>query len=246
MRHLLLAAAVASILPLAACHASWEHKDKDGNMVAPSGPKVARDFAASDFTGVELTGVDDVTIRNGAAFSVKAEGQASVLDDLEIKVENGVLKIGRKAHEHWSWSGEHGAKISVTMPKLSSINITGTGDVDADKAEGDFSGSITGTGDIKLAALTGGTAKLSLSGTGDMTIAGTVTRLEAQVTGTGDIDGKGLTASGASVNVTGPGSVKAVVKGDADVSIMGPGDVELTGGAKCKVNSMGPGEAKCS
>jgi hypothetical protein len=242
---LLLLCAVA--LPLGACHASWEKDGKDGShRIDTSGPAVSRTYAATGFTGVDLTGVDDVTIKSGDTFAVTATGSAKLLDELEIRVDGTTLKVGRKHHEGWSWDNHGNARITVTMPKLTAIGLTGTGDIDADKAEGDFTASLTGTGNIKIAALTGGDVTLATAGTGDMTMAGTATRLDAQVTGPGDIDAGGLTASGAKVSVTGPGSVKAVVKGDADVSILGPGDVELTGGARCKISKLGPGEARCS
>lgn len=232
---------IAAMLPVTACHASWE---KDGPVAQPHGTGASRSYDASGFTGVDLRGSDDVDVKAGGNFSVTAEGDPRVLDVLEIKVVDGTLRVGRK----WGSNidDEHGAKIHVVMPRLTSASVSGSGDLSVDKAEGDFDGSIAGSGNLDVAALDAQAAKLSVAGSGDMTLAGSVNRLSASIVGSGDIDGEKLTASGASISVVGSGNMRGVVKGGASVSIAGSGDVDLTGGAKCAINAVGSGEAHCS
>ena len=239
MRLLLLAA----LLPATACHASWE---KEGGAAQPSGKEATRSFAAAGFTGVDLRGPDDVDVRTGANFAVTAQGDSAILDDLRIEVVDGTLRVGRKDKGGRWFSGDHGVKVHVVMPRLASASVSGSGDLTADKAEGAFKGAIAGSGNLDIAALRASDADLSIAGSGDMTVAGSAERLSASVAGSGDIDAAGLTATGASVSVLGSGNVRAVVKGGASVSIAGSGDVELTGGAKCSVSAVGSGEAHCS
>jgi hypothetical protein len=241
MRLLLICAAATA---LGACHASWE---KDGGHAAqPSGPVTARTYDATGFTGVELEGSDDVQVRYADNFSVRAEGQAAVLDRLEIRVVGSTLKIGRKDHDHWQWNGDdHGARITVTLPRLVAASVGGSGTMDVDRAEGDFSGAVGGSGDLKVAQLKGGAIDLSIGGSGNVTVAGTGASLKAETAGSGDIDAKGLTVSSANVSVAGSGSVRGTVNGEADVSIAGSGDVDLGGGAHCKVSTVGSGDAHC-
>lgn len=249
MRTLLLAIAA---LPLSACHASWDKDDKQGerhsaaDAIAATGSGTSRSFAASDFSTIEVIGPDNVDVKQGAAFSVRAEGDPKALDDLEITVRNGELRIGRK-DRGWGWNQSSGAvRIAVTLPRLTGASITGSGDLIADKGEGDFDAELTGSGNLTIGALSGGAVDLQATGSGDIKVAGTATRLDAEITGSGDIAGEGLTATSAKIRIMGSGDVRAVVKGDADVSIMGSGNAVLTGGAKCKVSAMGPGDAKCS
>lgn len=247
MRILLITAAILPILPLAACHASWDHDGAGGGYNAKeAGPKTTRTYDATGFTAVDLRGSDDVDVKVGPAFSVKAEGGTNILEDLEITVVSGTLRITRKSHNNWSWGDHDGAKIHVTMPAISAASVGGSGDLNVDRAQGDFKGAIGGSGNLTVGAIAGGNVDLSIGGSGDLVASGTAGKLSAAVAGSGDIDAKGLTATSASVSVVGSGSVSGTVKGDADVSIAGSGDVNLGGGAKCKVSAVGSGSANCS
>jgi len=83
---------IVALLPLAACQSNWE---KQGEAAQVSGGGATRSFAASDFTGVEVRGSDDVDVKTGQKFAVTAEGDAKVLDQLDIRVVNGTLRVGR-------------------------------------------------------------------------------------------------------------------------------------------------------
>jgi hypothetical protein len=240
MRLLLICAAA---LPLGACHASWEHGD---GPVHASGPSVARTYDAKDFTSVDLRGSDDVVVKIGDTFSIRAEGPEKVLDDLKIVVDGTTLKIGRKEHSGWNWSDDDGAKITVTMPKLVAASIAGSGDLTADSSEGDFKGEVAGSGTLRVSQLKGGNVDLAIAGSGDVIVAGTAAALKTATAGSGDIDAKGLNATSANISIAGSGNVSGTVHGDAKVSLMGSGDVDLGGGAKCSTSSMGSGEAHCS
>ena len=63
MRLFLIAAAM---LPITACHASWE---KDGPTAHAKGTGATRSYDATGFTGVDLRGSDDVDVKAGASFS---------------------------------------------------------------------------------------------------------------------------------------------------------------------------------
>jgi len=241
MRILLITAA---ILPLAACHANWDKHD--GHQAKPSGVAATRSYDVNGFTGVDLRGSDDVDVAVGPAFSVKAEGDSALLEELEITVSNGTLRIGRKGHDGWNWSNsDQGLRIHVTMPSINSASVAGSGDLKVDRTSGSFKGAIGGSGNLTVAAIGGGDVDLAIGGSGDLTVSGTAARLSASVAGSGDIDAKGLTATSASVSVVGSGNITATVNGNAAVNIAGSGDVDLGGGAKCAISAVGSGEAHC-
>jgi hypothetical protein len=233
---------IAAMLPVTACHASWE---KDGPTAHANGSGATRSYEAAGFTGVDLRGSDDVDVKAGSTFTVTAEGDPKVLDQLEIKVVDGTLRVGRKS-SGFNWSGDHGAKVHVVMPRLNLASVSGSGNLTVDRAEGDFTGSVAGSGNLDVAGLRAGAVELSVAGSGDMTLAGTAAKLSASIVGSGDIDAKKLTASGADISIVGSGGLSGVVKGAASVSIAGSGDVDLTGGANCAVHAVGSGEAHCS
>lgn len=241
MRTPVLWAMIAMIVPLAACQSKWERE----RTAEASGGGATRSYGASGFTGVALRGSDDVDVTQGAAFSVTAEGDPRVLDQLEISVADGTLRIGRKSSTGWNWSGD-GARVHVVMPRLERASVGGSGNLMVAQAEGDFTGAVSGSGDLDVKRLNGGAATLSIAGSGRLTIAGTATALTADVAGSGDIDAEKLNATSGKVSIAGSGDVNATVAGPATVSIVGSGDATLGGGAQCTISKMGSGEARCS
>ncbi|KTF67999.1 head GIN domain-containing protein [Sphingomonas sp. HT-1] len=233
------------LLPLAtACNASWGNS---GAKVEGSGTGGTRSFAASGFTGVALKSSDDVDVRIGNAFSVQAEGDPKVLDQLDIRLDGDTLQVGRKSGgSSWLGGGDRGAKIHVVLPKLTDAVVAGSGTMRVDRAEGAFDGAVAGSGDLDIAALSANKASLSIAGSGNITVAGRAESLDVSVAGSGDLHGESLTAKGADISIAGSGNVRANVPGAASIAILGSGDVELRGGAKCDVSKVGSGAAKCS
>ncbi len=230
-------------LSLAGCNFA---NGMSGDVVQPSGSGGTRSFDVAGFTGVSLRGADDVEVKTGPAFAVTAEGDSALLDRLEIRKDGDVLRIGRKDGD-WKWGGNKGAKVTVTLPRLTSADVAGSGNMTVDRAEGDFDGSIAGSGNLSIAQLAGGKADLSIAGSGDLRIAaGQANEIDASIAGSGDIDAPALKAARGDISIAGSGNIRAQITGEADISIVGSGDVELTGGAKCSVSKMGSGSARCS
>lgn len=203
-----------------------------------------RRFAASGFEKVAVSGADDVTIQQGKGFSVVAAGAQSDLDRLEIKVEGGVLQIGRKS-SMWNWG--KGVAIAVTMPALRGIAVSGSADVRADKGAAElFEVRLSGSGNVAVASLDAKTANVSVSGSGDVRLAGRCGVQNVKVAGSGDVDLSGLACVNSAISIAGSGNVMARASGQAAVSIAGSGDVTITGGAKCVKKVAGSGEVRCS
>ncbi len=235
---------VLALLPLAtACHTSWEGK---GTKVEASGTGTSRSFAARDFTGVALKSSDDVDVRTGAGFSVTAEGDPIVLDQLDIRLDGKTLTVGRKGKAGMFWDKGGAAKIHVVLPRLSEAMVAGSGTMLVDRAEGKFDGMVAGSGDLTLVSVTAQEASFSIAGSGDITLAGRADKMDVSVAGSGGLKGRQFTAGSADISMAGSGSVRANVSGEASVSILGAGDVELRGGAKCEVTKVGSGEVTCS
>src|SRR5947208_10816230 len=91
-RYMLLA-----LLPLAACSGTARSEG-----TPPSGAGGNRTFAVNGFTSVDAAGPDDVDVRVGSGFSVRAEGDSKILDKLEIVKEGDTLKVRRKQHSGFS------------------------------------------------------------------------------------------------------------------------------------------------
>ncbi|WP_448662428.1 head GIN domain-containing protein [Sphingomonas sp. CJ20] len=235
---------IAALLPLAACQSAWE---KDSQAVPATGTGATRSVAATGFTAVELRGSDDVDVTIGPNFAVTAEGQAKVLDQLEITVVDGRLRVGRKRNSgNWNWNDDKGARIHVVMPRLTGASVGGSGNLSVARAEGAFEGGVSGSGDLDIADMQVSAATFAVAGSGTLTAAGRTDKLEVSIAGSGDADLEGLTAKSAQISIAGSGSLNGNVSGPAEVSIVGSGDVTLKGGAQCTVHAVGSGEADCS
>lgn len=231
-----------ALLPLAAC-SQGAHSDEE----RAGGASVNRTWPIAGFSAVDATGPDDIDVRVGSGFSVRAEGDAKDLDRLDIARDGDSLSIGRKSQSGFTWASTDGVRIYVTMPRITAARITGSGNMTVDHVEGDaFTGRTTGAGELTLSSINVRTVSLNSTGSGNVRAAGTTGTADLSTTGAGDIATPDLKAQSATVSVLGAGSVKATVTGPATVKVTGPGDVTLTGGAKCTVSKLGPGDVTCS
>jgi hypothetical protein len=213
--------------------------------VAAQGPDSLTDLAP--FEAIATVGPQDVVVTYGETQSVRAEGSQDALALLEVVSEGGVLKIRpREGSWQWAWNGLNSTTYFVTVPRLTSVTLEGSGDIRVDKVEGPaFAGTIEGSGDLSVDSLTVERAEFSVSGTGDITAAGTARDARLSIEGPGNIRANGLRSETAFVSVEGPGDAKLTVDRLANVSLEGPGDVEISGPARCSVNQEGPGDVDC-
>jgi hypothetical protein len=231
------------LLALGACGMGGAH-EKSG----ASGQAGRRDFPVGAFDRVALAGSQNVIVTVGGAPSAYAEGDTGLLERLEVKVENGVLRIGQKKG-NWSfgWSKDRGPiTVHVTAPSLRGAEVAGSGDMKVDKVQGeDFSASIAGSGELEIGSVTTKSTNFSIAGSGGVTANGTAETADIAIAGSGDVRAAGLQVKRAKVSIAGSGNVEAKASETADISIMGSGDAIIAGTAKCNVNKMGSGDARC-
>ncbi|MGU3317213.1 head GIN domain-containing protein [Sphingomonas sp. M6A6_1c] len=235
---------MVAIVMLGAMLAGCSMSDGDGPGVTPTGSGTTRSYAVADFSNIDLTGSDEVEVRAGKAFSVRAEGKPEDLDTLRIAKDEATLEIGRKRSFRWG----HGGKVTVyvTLPRLAQASVTGSGTMAVDRVAGDaFKAEVTGSGDLNIAALTADRVEVSIAGTGNVRAGGAVKELTVEVAGTGSLDAAGLRVARADVSVNGTGDVRAAVSGTAKVQVAGTGDVDLGAAARCTVSNTGTGSVRC-
>jgi hypothetical protein len=240
MRPVAIAALAGFAMSLSACSGG------DAAEAAPDpGPHETRNFAGEGFTAVTATGPDQVIIRQGDSFAVVASGPRAVLDRLDIAVDGSALRISREPGINYGRLGT--AVITVILPRLSAISATGSGNVGADRLDGERAElNLTGSGNVTVRDGVVGSVAINLTGSGDMTLTGRAQSADVDVLGSGNISAITFGADNADVSVTGSGSVNMNVDETARISILGSGDVNLTGGANCTINRRGSGSANCS
>jgi hypothetical protein len=201
-------------------------------------------YQLANFERISTTGPQDLEITYGETFSVHADGSVG---RLEVVVEDGELVIRPRQGIGFDWADFDSTKISVTMPKLTRVSLTGSGDVSIDGVKGDrFAGVIEGfSGSILVNGLEVDQADFTINGPGEIVASGTVRATHLTINGPGEIQAGDLRSQTAAVVVNGPGDVELAVEQEADVSVQGPGEVDIDGPARCAISTSGPGSVSC-
>lgn len=240
MRSLLI---LASTMLMAACNMAADAQS--GEAPARGGQTTQRSFDLAGFDSVSLAGPHDVIVTVGGGYSVRAEGDADVLDKLEIKVDGRALEVGMK-RGNWTFRNRPKTRVYVTMPAIRGAAVAGSGDMRVDRVEGEsFAASIGGSGDIEVGTMRVGEANFSVAGSGNIRATGSAGRSRLSIAGSGNLDLGGVEMRTANVSIVGSGDVRARATETAEVSIMGSGDVEISGNARCSVSKMGSGDVRC-
>ncbi|MEO7814517.1 MAG: head GIN domain-containing protein [Sphingomicrobium sp.] len=242
-------AAAAALGLLTACDDSIVGQ-LSGKKATEPGPIVERAFTAGAFTKIALGAAADVEIRADGPLSIKAIGGENFLNQTEVVVEDGTLRIRTKGHNIRWHSTDDKQKLHFVITGAGAIeeaNIGGSGNIRIDRTLAkSFDGNIGGSGNLKVAGLAVGKASFAIGGSGNVEATGTAQSTEVAIGGSGDVDASGLAAKTAEVNIAGHGDVHAQASDTAEVVIVGSGDVTITGGAKCKVDKLGGGNVNCS
>ncbi|MBB6504776.1 hypothetical protein F4693_001753 [Sphingomonas endophytica] len=236
MRSMILAA----LLPLVAC---GNNANIDGQEVPAQGAGATRTYDVRDFSTVKLAGSDDVDVRVGGSFSVRAEGDPQVLDRITVTRDGDRLTISRRRSSSWQ-RGK--ARVFVTLPRLTAASLDGSGDLAIDQVRGGgFDARLAGSGNLRIAQVAADSLALSLAGSGNIATSGQTGQLSLNLAGSGNVDATALVAREAAIKSAGSGSIRATVRGPATVSLVGSGDVDLGGGARCTVRKAGSGTVRC-
>lgn len=197
----------------------------EGNGVARSETR-----SVEQFVRIENKSSYDVRVAPGAAFGLTVNIDENLLPMVRTSVIDGTLLL--ESSEPIDPEVD-GPSVTVTLPILESVRVSGSGDVDivsfAHPAPVRL--EVTGSGDLDFH----GSAPLVIAnatGSGDIELAGSADRMELDASGSGDIESDDLTAKEASVRASGAGDVSAHVNERVDVTAKGSGNVRIRGGAQ--------------
>jgi hypothetical protein len=215
---------------------------------AQASAQAERHFAVGAFESIAVAGPYNVIVTPGRAHGVRASGSPAALDQLDVTVERGALRIGTQ-RGGWLRRAQRvrgTATIHVTTPRLASASIAGSGDMRIERVEArSFSASVAGSGDMDIGRIRAEDARFSIAGSGNIRAAGGAGSANLSIAGSGDMDLRDFETRTARVSVMGSGDVRLRATEHASVSVMGSGDVQVTGGARCDVNRRGSGRVSC-
>jgi hypothetical protein len=193
-RRLLVLPAAVAALALAGCSAGDD------------GPRTTQTRDLADFTRIDNRDSVDLRLRVGEPQRVRVLAGEKVIDDVRTEVRDGVLEV---TFDDDGW-GDSDVAIEASVPRLTAIEVSGSGDVEADGIDADV-------------------FELESDGSAEIELAGTVGRLAVIVDGSGDARLAGLTAREAEVAVSGSGDADVRADERLDVTVDGSGDVTYHG-----------------
>jgi len=202
-----------------------------------------RRFDVGRFDAIDLAGSDTVRVVEGNVFSVVAIGDPTALATLSVSVRGATLRVSRREGR----SNGRGAVLTVTMPSMRAAMISGSGEISIGPMTGPvFSGSIPGSGSLKLTGLRVRAVRFGISGAGTIVAQGSAETVGIDLSGTGRVDTRELATSAVSVDMSGAGSILAAASRSATVRAGGSGKISVTGGARCEVHNGGGAIVRCA
>lgn len=197
MPNLYRAAVVAALLVLTGC-----------SVVNGSGQTKSETRPVSGFTGIELSGIGEVTIEQGDAEALTIEADDNVLPALTSEVDGSVLRLGTKPRTRVQTRNP--IRYRVTVEELDRIDLSGSGTVTAV--------------DLKLTTL-----DINISGSGTMDLAGSADQQEVEVSGSGRYEAARLPSRSVSIDISGSGKATVAASEQLRVDISGSGTVTYSG-----------------
>jgi len=206
MRFLLIPAAIAA-LALVGC------------SLGDDGPRTTQTRAVAAFSHIDNQDSVDLRLHVGEPQRVRVRAGEKVIDDVRTEVHDGTLQV---TFDHDGWGGDS-VVVDVSVPRLTGIEASGSGDIDADGVAADA-------------------FEVTSDGSADIAVAGTAARLAVDLDGSGDADLGELTAREARVFVSGSGDLDVRAGERLDVAVDGSGDVRYHGNPEVTQNVDGSGD----
>lgn len=209
------------------------------------------------FTSISVAGSGTLRVHRGGQ-RVEIAADSNILPYITTAVAGGELKIGFKPFTSITTAAK--LRYDITLPELSGISVSGSGDGYVDAFSGEsFTGIVSGSGGIKAdlayAAVSlncsgsGGfdaTVKaqrldLRCTGSGDIFLKGSADRAEAMISGSGALGARGFAAADARIVISGSGKAEIKAAKSLDAIISGSGDIRYWGSPSVTQRTNGSG-----
>lgn len=207
MRSLLLLPAAIAAVALTGC------------SIGDDGPRRTQTRDVASFTRVDSDSSVEVRLHVGEPRRVRVRAGEKVIDDVATEVRDGTLHV---TFDHDGWGGND-VVVEASVPKLDGIDVSGSGDIEADGIDAD---SFT----------------VRSEGSADIVLTGSTAALDVEVEGSGNADLADLRAQAARVKVRGSGDADVRADERLDVDVDGSGNVRYHGDPELNERVDGSGD----
>jgi hypothetical protein len=196
-----------TVLLVFAAGCSGEDSLVDTVQVIGSGRLVSQDRTVGTFTGIRVTGIANVVIRQDPVQALRIEADDNVADRVTTTVEGGLLTVGL----------ERGSYSKITVNVYASMAIVR-------RLEVIGSANFSTTTPIQTDSLT-----CRITGTGNMTLQGSANAGVFEITGAGSVGAFNLNLERCWSLISGTGNIEVNVSNQLTASITGVGSITYAG-----------------
>lgn len=174
-----------------------------------------------DFTKIRVTGVYELEVQVGEAFSVFTSGKHKDVDGMEVYLKGSTLVLAQdedRRNKTINMNGRknknnNGIRAVITLPSLEGLDITGIA-----------TGDITGVDSKRF--------EIEAAGISDVELSGTCGSLEVDMAGLGEIRAKDLKCEDVDVDLAGMGEISVYASKSVSADAAGMGSIEVYGDPK--------------
>ena len=233
-RNLIRIAFLAGLALVAnACENSW-------NCLRGNGIAGEETRMIDGFTGVVSEGSFDVEIVPSTEFSVILQADENLIQYIRTRVSGNTLILDQGTRK--CLQSDNPIRITVHLPAVDYLNLTGSGMITGDNLEGDeLRVELTGSGVIDLRGLNVGELDALITGSGEMVFWGMATDADLDITGSGEIKAFHLETVNCIANISGSGNMQVKVEKSLKAYISGSGSIFYQGNPGVSANITGSG-----
>lgn len=221
------------------------------------GPEQTQERDVTAVAGVELKTTGSLTLAVGEPSLTVTAGER-VLDDLVTEIRGDALVIDLPSR--WHDAGD--IHYELTMPALSVVELSGSGEITGDiagtgsdelsvggsgrievdhvTADG-LTVSVDGSGEVLVGDVSASRTTVTIGGSGRAVLSGDTDELSVAIPGSGEVDVADLVAQDAVVEVDGSGDVAVNVVRTLDAAVAGSGTVTYAGDPDVRQSVTGSG-----
>lgn len=178
------------------------------------------------FHGLSLSCNCSVILKQSDDWSISFEDKGK-FSSLNGHVQNGTYYL---TGGHKGWADDDDIKVTISTPKLSRIETSGTSSLESDgtfrteSIDLHLSGATEVELDLDVSQL-----QVSLGGAAELELSGTANQAKYSINGAGELEAYDLKSSDVALDISGAGDAEVYVSKSLDARVLGAGDVRYKG-----------------
>lgn len=200
-------------------------------------------FNINNFTGVDLSFADNVTISYGTTQEVKVTGHANVVNRIKTNVANSIWDVTLEDGCYQDYE----LSVHITIPVLNKVYLSGSGNIIVNdfSNQSDLEVKLSGSGNITLNDFEG-TENLTVTLSGSGEIKGnkdisTLNNFNLTLSGSGNYQGFPISGKNCTVLLSGSGNCSLTASNTLSATLNGSGNISYKGNPTITQNITGSG-----